>query len=630
MIKRNLLNTIFFTISCFTTYGSDILTNYFNALKNFEYNNAREIALKIDDSTTRVEAIKLSDVLFNAGQNPNFKFEYNLIPNNDIAEALYKVSYGYQELYTNPYTIKPFRSFLEAYTIAKTKSHKPLIKFCLLAILEVYSFEISQSNYHPKKYLKEYYQLIEDNADLYHYYVHDLHHQLRRVDLKIELVENFHEKFANLMSNFPENHKFWPNYYSLIGVTFKALKNYDTAEAYLLNAINRIDDGQPFLKYIKFRSYINLSDVKYKTKLYLQSLNYIELAKLYQDNADSIRSKYYIDLYSAPNYSKYGEYKKAYKLLNSADSTINTLNFKENSLEIALLKEENEAEEKEKENLRLKTDNLEKENQILIEQQKKKQNRNIAYALGGLTLLGTIIFILIQKNTKRKQLLAEQGKELQTQKLATVLKEQELTSIDAMIEGQEKERQRIANDLHDDLGGLMATVKLHFNALKDKQSPELFDKTNNLLDEAYNKIRTVAHAKNSGVMAKQGLLKAVKEMAHTVSTSNKMSIDVIDHGLDERLENSLELTIFRIIQELVTNVIKHAQATEATIHLTNHDDTLNIMVEDNGKGFNTKKILKTSGMGIHSIDKRIENLGGTVTIESEPGKGTTVIIDIPS
>nr|WP_256259885.1 sensor histidine kinase [Winogradskyella luteola] len=199
-----------------------------------------------------------------------------------------------------------------------------------------------------------------------------------------------------------------------------------------------------------------------------------------------------------------------------------------------------------------------------------------------------------------------------------------------MIEGQEKERQRIANDLHDDLGGLMATVKLHFNALKDKDSPELYEKTNNLIEEAYQKVRSVAHAKNSGVIAKQGLLKAVRHMAEKISASNEIQIDVLDHGLDNRLENSLELTSFRIIQELITNVIKHAEASEATIHLTNHEDSINIMVEDNGKGFNPSQVTKTKkGMGISSIDKRVEHLDGKLTIESEKNKGTTVIIDIP-
>lgn len=237
--------------------------------------------------------------------------------------------------------------------------------------------------------------------------------------------------------------------------------------------------------------------------------------------------------------------------------------------------------------------------------------------------------VLIQKSTKRKQRIAEQEKELEKQKVSTLLKEQELTAIDAMIEGQEKERQRIADDLHDDLGGLMATLKLHFNALKEKPDSEMFDKTSDLLDQAYSKIRSVAHTKNSGVMANKGLLKALHDMANTISATNKLHVEIVDHGLNNRLENSLELTIFRIIQELITNTIKHANATETMVHITKHDDSLNIMVEDNGNGFDTKSISKSTGMGIHSIEKRIENYGGTVTIESENNKGTTVIIDIP-
>lgn len=309
-------------------------------------------------------------------------------------------------------------------------------------------------------------------------------------------------------------------------------------------------------------------------------------------------------------------WEQAYNYLYKYDSIKELINVKEQNTTISKIKEQYDNE-------KLRADNLESEN-------KRKQNRNLLIGAIAFILFGGTTMLLLQKNTRKKQKLAEQEKVLESQKLATVLKEQELVSIDAMIEGQEKERQRIANDLHDDLGGLMATVKLHFNALKDNQTPELFDKTTTLLDDAYQKIRAIAHAKNSGVIAKQGLLIAVQNMAQKISASNQIHVDVVDHGLEHRLENSLELTIFRIIQELITNVIKHAEATEATIHLTNHEETLNIMIEDNGKGFNPKQVTKKhKGMGISSIDKRVEHLNGTMTIESEPKKGTTIIIDIP-
>jgi two-component system sensor histidine kinase DegS len=99
--------------------------------------------------------------------------------------------------------------------------------------------------------------------------------------------------------------------------------------------------------------------------------------------------------------------------------------------------------------------------------------------------------------------------------------------------------------------------------------------------------------------------------------------------MNSRLENSLEITIFRIIQELVTNIIKHANANMVSIHLTQHEDCINLMVEDNGIGFEISQIKPSMGMGLYSIQKKIENLGGQVTIESIAQKGTTVIIDVP-
>ncbi|MFD1614813.1 tetratricopeptide repeat-containing sensor histidine kinase [Gelatiniphilus marinus] len=399
------------------------------------------------------------------------------------------------------------------------------------------------------------------------------------------------------------------------GIYLGQLKEIDSAEKYFNQALKHNMSTQGLTSL-----YFNKGVISSINNNHDLSIKYYQKAKQYADASNNLKMQSYIfedlsNLYKKNNnYIKALEYSKKHEILK--DSI--------NSLELLKKVEEYnikyETEKKERENLELKI-SVEKE------QQQKKTYLTIAALL---LLFGGITAFLIQKNTRKKQKLAEQEKALETQKLATVLKEQELLSIDAMIEGQEKERQRIANDLHDDLGGLMATVKLHFNALKDKQTPELYAKTNTLIDEAYNKVRSVAHAKNSGVIAKQGLLKAITEMADKISALNKITIDIIDHGLENRLENSLELTIFRIVQELITNIIKHANATEATIHITNHDESLNIMVEDNGKGFNPSQITKTKkGMGISSIDKRVEHLNGNMTIESELNKGTTIIIDIP-
>jgi two-component system, NarL family, sensor histidine kinase DegS len=361
----------------------------------------------------------------------------------------------------------------------------------------------------------------------------------------------------------------------------------------------------------------NNQGLQYKLKnKYKEAIHYYSkaLSTPIRKNVTKTKLVFYENLAEA--YALNKNYEQSTKYLNLINQLKDSINESKQNIAISEINEKYNNE-------KLRADNLEIDS-------KRKKNKFLLIGTSIVLVLGTVIFLLIQKNTLRKQRLAEKEKELETQKLATVLKEQELTTIDAMIEGQEKERIRIANDLHDDLGSLLANVKLHFDALKEKKSEDLYNKTNLLIDETYQKVRSIAHAKNSGVIAKQGLLKAVQQLASKTSLSNKIEINVIDHGLEERLENSLELSIFRIIQELITNILKHAYATEASIYLTCFDHNLNIMVEDNGKGFNSRKTLKkNTGMGIHSIDKRVEHLNGTMTIESEPKNGTTIIIDLP-
>ena len=299
-----------------------------------------------------------------------------------------------------------------------------------------------------------------------------------------------------------------------------------------------------------------------------------------------------------------------------------SLNQVNQSIAINELQTKYETEKKEKENALLKNDIVEK---------KQTQNILIIVVIASI-ILGTGISILIAKNAKRKQLLAKQKEKIRIQKIEKELKEQELSSIDVLIEGQEKERQRLAENLHDNLGGTLAALKLNLQNLEQHQSdPNIVNKSINnslnLINDAYQSVRTMAHEKSSGVVASQGLLPAIQNFTNNIS-SEKLKIEIDHFGLKNRLENSLEIKIFRIIQELITNIIKHANATEANISLTNHNSTLNIIVEDNGKGFK-QNFSKSKGVGIATIEKRIENLGGSLEIDSHPERGSSIIINLP-
>lgn len=387
-----------------------------------------------------------------------------------------------------------------------------------------------------------------------------------------------------------------------------ALYHYDLA----LNEYNR-QNLQDYISYI----YNN------KASVYKQLKNYEKAIEWYR-KADSIAPKEYAwgnkrFLYAnmAETYELNNDDPNALKYLKLQNVYRDSIDQDEQNKALLDIQTKYEVEKKENENLKL------------------RENRTwLIFAL-GLTILILFIGYLLYRNLQSRKKISDKENEIEKQQLEKALKDQELAGIDAMIEGQEKERQRIANDLHDHLGSLLVTLKMHFQNLKlrkdrlKEDEDRLMKQTDDLIDEAYHQVRRIAHMKNAGVNAREGLLPAVRNFAGKVSASTSLVIEVEEHGMDEKLENSLEVTIFRIIQELIANIIKHSKATEAVIHLTNHGDMINLLVEDNGQGFEPEKIKVKEGMGIHSIQRRIELLGGSVDIESFPAKGTTIITNIP-
>lgn len=370
-----------------------------------------------------------------------------------------------------------------------------------------------------------------------------------------------------------------------------------------------------------YHNYLNQAAAYHHKKDYNTSNVYLKKADSLPMTHYALGAKQLIYENFTKNYEMLGDYQQAYKYSVLSSEVRSKLDNEEQKKQISGLEIKYKTKEKEVENLQLKD--------------RVTNKNNLLYALGALLLISIIVGWLTLKNSHKRQKIALQEKLIEQQKFEKALKDYELNSIDMMLEGQEKERQRIANDLHDNLGSMLATLKLNFenlklrkNELKDEET-RLYERTDELIEEAYQKVRRLAHAKNAGVLANDGLIPAVKKLADKISIPNKLSIQVIPFGFDERIENTLEIAIFRMVQELATNIIKHAEATEATIHLTHHENNINIIVEDNGKGFNNSSIEEADGMGVASIRKKTTQLGGTMTIDSTPGKGTTIIIDIP-
>lgn len=281
--------------------------------------------------------------------------------------------------------------------------------------------------------------------------------------------------------------------------------------------------------------------------------------------------------------------------------------------------------------LRTQYESEQQEMEIAQLEESQRQNRNLLVLISGLFGATLVIAFLVIKNNRKRRVIAQQNEKIEKQHVEKLLKEQELIGINAMLEGQEKEREKIAEELHDTIGSSLATLKLYIESLDEVKGNgdyhKLHQKASHLLEETYDDVRKIAHSNSVGVLIKKGLVPAVKSMALKISEAQRIDIQVIGTGLEDRLENSVEIGVFRTIQELLSNAVKHSGASEVVVQITQHDDILNIIVEDDGLGFDPNNI--QWGMGYTTIQNRMDNLNGELTIDSSTGNGTTVILNVP-
>jgi len=206
-----------------------------------------------------------------------------------------------------------------------------------------------------------------------------------------------------------------------------------------------------------------------------------------------------------------------------------------------------------------------------------------------------------------------------------------IESMHAMIEGQEAERERVAKDLHDSLGGLLSTVKLQFDSLENKLDGvskfKNYQNANRLLDTACQEVRDIARNMQPSSLLNLGLVAAVRDLINRIDDPDQRTIDFQHYGLENKLENTVALTVYRLVQELLNNSIKHSKAKEILIQLTREENEFIIMVEDDGVGFDVEGVKK--GMGTENILSRVNYLKGDLSVHSEKEKGTTTLITVP-
>ncbi len=270
-----------------------------------------------------------------------------------------------------------------------------------------------------------------------------------------------------------------------------------------------------------------------------------------------------------------------------------------------------------------------KEAQIALQQVQLKQKSIWNYILIGSAAALLIISLLGYRNYSHRQ-------RLQQAKIDELETEKQLTATEAVLKGEEQERTRLAKDLHDGLGGMLSGIKFSFQNMKDNliltpENAQAFERSIDMLDSSIREMRRVAHNMMPEMLVKYGLDVALKEFCSEVDRSGAIHTRYQSIGMENAvIEQTKAVTVYRIVQELVNNAIKHAVARHVVVqvHASEQEKLLTITVEDDGKGFDTTLLKQSRGMGWSNIQNRVDFLKGRWDLRSAPGEGTSVLIEI--
>jgi|GEM_PF-483426 len=395
---------------------------------------------------------------------------------------------------------------------------------------------------------------------------------------------------------------------SVLLMSDNQFKNFNQTLSYLNSAKLLIEDiGDPNLYFLY---YYNLGGYYYKKKQYPEAINYYLKAEKTAENTE-IPLDYKISLMDdlSTVLEKNKEYEKAYhyqktyhKLQDSIFSTEKVKNINEIITKYEVGK---------------KNDQI----QILNKQKELQEKKNKLVVITS--LLSIFILIgLLYFGYKRSQF----QKKLNRQEKEKILKEQELKEMSALINGQNIERNRIAKDLHDGVAGDLAGIKLLLAKENTYLKNENLQKIQENLSEVFQEIRKISHNLSINNIKEKTLKNLLSDLKENYQQRNEFSFDVYiypENAIDD-LDEIKKLNIYRILQELLHNISKHAKATEVELSINRHHNDINIIIVDNGVGFDVYK----KGIGLKNIEERLKIISGEMNIQSEMNKGTSVIIDI--
>ena len=405
-------------------------------------------------------------------------------------------------------------------------------------------------------------------------------------------------------------------YYGRSGKFDKALKALDRSSEYYKDHKSNYYFKLLYQRYADI--YDKMGDFK-KAKAY--TLKYINFTDEEHSVNDKVGSYYKLAKYEAG----LNRYQQAYNYLKEYVTALDSVRASELENDMQELEIQYKTATKEKEILSLKN---EKSETALALEKKKSQN----YMLWAIASVLSLILFIGYYGYNSQLRKARKKEQQQETEVSTLKQEQQNQLFSAMIEGQENERKRLAIDLHDGLGGRLSGISLNLSKL-DKDEPKEYPKAQlkkvmKDLDDALTELRTIARNMMPETLVKFGLKAALKDYCSSRS-GNETKVTLQFYGSEQGIDLNQQVTMYRIMQELINNAIKHAKASEILVQFIKDDTKIDITVEDNGIGFKEETLVdKEDGMGISNLKTRVAYLKGNIEFHSEVNEGTTVNVQI--
>lgn len=417
---------------------------------------------------------------------------------------------------------------------------------------------------------------------------------------------------------------------------YAGLSNKELAEKYFemcLELKREINDELNMGKVITSMAVFQYENKRYNEALRnyrqgLQLANKFELPKLSRANLLGLSEVY----------EALGNPARALSYRQQHQTVKDSLDNVEKSRQIAELQEQYESVQKDKRIKELALENslanAEIERNEALAQKQRARNTTYLVAAIALFILILVLYVYFKQRLSIARLREEEEQTAHKRNIESLLDEQRTKNLEARIAGEEQERKRLAKDLHDHLGSLLATVKVNLQGLfareKTIKDQEQVQTVNSLVDKACNDVRGIAHNLHMGISESFGLISALEDLSESVSGANNIKVQFIATNSSKRFDTNFEIFIYRMVQELLSNALRHSRATSINIQLTFLDELVSIIVEDNGKGFSTDESrVRTNGIGLKELMLRVEDFDGEITIDSTPSMGTTILVDLP-